>query len=231
MKKFFIIFCVIILLSFLLIGYLIIRDAISLNDLNKEVEVLNKLDFKKDNFNRPIKSRGGYVLVEKSIKKYLDSCSSDVKNIMSITDDKELINILSYDNYSNDGKEFKKSIDYINKSKTKYNKIVDELLLKLDKDYIYNYITDKTNEDHYIEVYRDIMINGNISIKLDNLKESIIKNKEYMNGIFDSSLDVLNYLKDHSDDWELEDGEIKFRTQDLYNNYEKLISKVKKKDE
>ena len=229
MKKFFISFCIIILVSFLLIGYLIIRDAVSLNNLNKEIDIINKLDFKKDKFNRSVKSSGGYVVVEKTIKKYLNSCSSDIKEMINITEDEELSNVLSYDNYSKDGKDFNKFINHLNESQKKYNDLVDKLLSKLDKDYIYNYIVYKTNDDYYIEVYRDIMINGDLSIKLDNLKKSILENKSYINNIFKSSLDVLNYLKIHSDEWELEDGEIKFKTQELYDSYEVLVSKVKKR--
>ena len=212
-----------------MIGYLIIRDAVSLNNLNKEIDIINKLDFKKDKFNRSVKSSGGYVVVEKTIKKYLNSCSSDIKEMINITEDEELSNVLSYDNYSKDGKDFNKFINHLNESQKKYNDLVDKLLSKLDKDYIYNYIVYKTNDDYYIEVYRDIMINGDLSIKLDNLKKSILENKSYINNIFKSSLDVLNYLKIHSDEWELEDGEIKFKTQELYDSYEVLVSKVKKR--
>ena len=50
-----------------------------------------------------------------------------------------------------------------------------------------------------------------------------------MNNVYDTSIEVLNFLVLYKDDWVVEDGEIKFKTQDLYNYYNELISKVRTK--
>lgn len=227
MKKFFIIFCIIILDSFLLVGFLVIRDGVSLSKLNKEVRELNKLDFKKDNFNRRIKSSGGYYIVEKTIKDYLNNCSNKTKKIIALTEEDELKNILSYDNYSNDGSNFDRSINYLEKSKNVFNNDVNNLQKFLDKNIIYNYGNDQIKDDYYLDQYRNIMINGDLSVKLDNLDSYLIKLKENMNIIYDTSIEVLNYLKLYKDDWKLEDGEIKFKTQEMYDYYSQLTSKIK----
>lgn len=226
MKKFFIIFTVIVLDVFLLIGFLVIRDAVSLNSLNKEVSVLNKLDFFKDDFNRKIKSYGSYAVIEKNIKKYLSSCSEDVKNMVKITEDKKLTNILSYENYNKDGPEFNDSLKFLNESKDDYNKIVDNLLYKLDDKYVYDYINEKKLDKYYIDVYRDIMINGQTNKKLKDLNKVVNKSRDDTNVVFNTSIDVLNFLKLYKDDWKLEDGEIRFKTQELYDYYNGLISMI-----
>ena len=51
-----------------------------------------------------------------------------------------------------------------------------------------------------------------------------------MNLIYDTCIETLNYLSLYNDKWKLEDGEIKFQTEDMYNYYIGLISKVQKKD-
>ena len=61
-RKFFVVFCFIILNAFLLVGFLVIRDATSINKLKKEVGELSKLNILEDRYNRPIKTKGGYDL-------------------------------------------------------------------------------------------------------------------------------------------------------------------------
>ena len=68
---------------------------------------------------------------------------------------------------------------------------------------------------------------------IDNLKNTktlLEESREKMNLIYDTCIDTLNYLCLYNDKWKLEDGEIKFQTEDMYNYYMSLISKVQKKD-
>ena len=131
-KKFFLVFLFILLDMFLLIGFLVIRDATMLNDLKKEINTLSKLEITKDRYNTKIKTRGNYGVVEKSIKKYLDDYAVSLQEVLNVLDDKELTKVLSYDNYKNDGPEFAKSLEYLNKKKDTFNKKVDTLLNKSD---------------------------------------------------------------------------------------------------
>ena len=54
---------------FLLYGFIVIRNATEENKLKKEVRSLIELDITKDRYDRPIKTRGNYALIEKTIKK------------------------------------------------------------------------------------------------------------------------------------------------------------------
>lgn len=226
MKKFFLIFCIILLDAFLLVGFLVIRDKVSLYRLNKEIYELSKLDLKKDDYNRKIKSSGGYSVVEKTIKKYLNDCSNKTKEIINLGDDDKLKNILSYENYEEDGPNFDKSIKYLENSKSKYDKDMNYLLKILDKNYIYNYGNDKIKDDYYLDQYREYMINGDLSVKLDKHNEYMNKLYNNVNSVYGTCLEILNYLKLYKDDWKLEDGEIKFQTQEMYDYYNSLVSKL-----
>ena len=94
-KKFFIIFLFILFDAFLLVGYLVIRDKTNLTNLKKEVNVINKLDITKDNYNRRIKTSGDYALVEKTIKNYLNDYSKGVQEVKNTMSDTKLTKILS----------------------------------------------------------------------------------------------------------------------------------------
>lgn len=226
-KRFFLIFCFILIDVFLLIGFLVIRDATSFNALKSEVSELETLDFTKDRYNRKIKSSGKYAVVEKAIKEYLDEYAVGIQDLSKMTNDTKLSNILSYDNYSNDGPSFTESIKYLNKSKTELNKKTDYLLNNLDEEGQNSFISSRISDRYYVSVFNELMSSDEMEKDLNNVKTSLEKTKDDMNNIYDVSLEVLNYLSLYSDKWKLEDGEIKFETEDMYNYYMGLINKLK----
>ena len=229
-KKFFIIFCFILIDVFLVVGFLVIRDSISFNELKREVIELSKLDITKDRYNRKIKSHGDYATVEKAIKDYMDEYAVDIQYLSKMMNDERLSTILSYSNYEKDGPEFKESLDYLEKSKKEYNEKIDKLIANLDEENIDNYIYTRINDEYYVSLYHELIFETPMIANLKNTKTLLEESREKMNLIYDTCIDTLNYLCLYNDKWKLEDGEIKFQTEDMYNYYMSLISKVQKKD-
>lgn len=228
-KIFFFVFCFIILDIFLLLGFLFLRDATSENRLRKEVESLSKLDITKDRYNTKIKSSGKYKVVEEAIKEYLDSYAVGLQEVSKVLSDSTLTKVLSYDNYASDGPEFTKSREYLNTTKEKFDKTIDELISKSDKETIANFIYDKTDDPELIKLYQELMLDDSILEELNSNKELLINTKVKVQNIIDTSLEVLNFLNTYSDSWVAEEGEIKFQNKELYNYYTNLIDKVKVK--
>ena len=229
-KKFFIIFCFILIDVFLVVGFLVIRDSISFNELKREVIALSKLDITKDRYNRKIKSHGDYAIVEKAIKDYMDEYAVNIQYLSKMMNDERLSTILSYSNYEKDGPEFKESLDYLEKSKKEYNEKIDKLIANLDEENIDNYIYTRINDEYYVSLYHELIFETPMIDNLKNTKTLLEESREKMNLIYDTCIDTLNYLCLYNDKWKLEDGEIKFQTEDMYNYYMSLISKVQKKD-
>lgn len=229
-KKFFIIFCFILIDVFLVVGFLVIRDSISFNELKREVIELSKLDITKDRYNRKIKSHGDYATVEKAIKEYMDGYAVDIQYLSKMMNDERLSTILSYSNYEKDGPEFKESLDYLEKSKKEYNEKIDKLIANLDEENIDNYIYTRINDEYYVSLYHELIFETPMIDNLKNTKTLLEESREKMNLIYDTCIETLNYLCLYNDKWKLEDGEIKFQTEDMYNYYMSLISKVQKKD-
>lgn len=228
-KKFLLVFGFIVLNMFMLVSFLVIRDATMENELKNEVEYLSKLDITKDRYNKKTVTRGKYAVVEKSIKKYLDDYHLELQEVLKLINDKELTTILSYDNYSTDGPEFTKSLEYLNTSKETFNKKVDDLINKFDDEEIKNNIYKSTKEEYYVNLYDNLMLSSNMRSNYNSTIELLKSTKSRMNNVYDTSIEVLNFLVLYKDDWVVEDGEIKFKTQDLYNYYNELISKVSTK--
>lgn len=213
----------------LIIGFLLIRDATNINKLEKEIDVISELSLDSNNFDRKIKTSGGYAIVEKSIKDRLSYFSNGMSEITTLVNDSKLSKVLSYDNYNGDGPEFRKSLTYLEESSTKFNKKVDELLEAMDDDNLRDYIYKKSDNKYYVSLYKKYMFNDDIMVNIKEAKDLLNKTKIRVNNIYDVSIDVLNFLNLYQENWKLEDGEIKFQTEELYNYYIGLISKVQVK--
>lgn len=227
-KKFFFIFCFIIIDAILVVGFLVIRDATSLSKLDNEMSIIYKKDITNDRYNTKLKSNGGYAVVEKTIKDYLDYYAVNIQKLSQMLDDPKLAEMLSYDNYSKDGPNFNESLKYLEDNKKSFNKIVDELLENMNEDNISKRILEKTDDSYYISLYKDIMFSDEMSDELNNINDLLNNVKTDANDIYDTCITVLNYLKVYQGEWTLEDGEIKFKTQDMYDYYTGLVNKVKK---
>lgn len=211
---------------FLLIGFLVIRDATFLNTLRKEIGELTKLDITKDRYNSKIKSKGNYAIVEEAIKEYLDDYAVNLQDVLSVTGDNNLRKILSYDNYKKDGPEFKESLKYLTETKSEFNKKIDLLIERASEDKISGYINQKIADPYYIDLYNELMLNDDMVNDFEETRTLLQKNKVKVNNVFDVSSEVLNFLIAHKDSWSVEEGEIKFLTNDLYNQYVTLVGKL-----
>ena len=226
-KKFFIIFLFILLDSFLLVGYLVIRDKTNLINLKKEVKEIDKLDITKDSYDRRIKTSGDYALVEKTIKNYLNDYSNGVQEVKSTMNDPKLTKILSYDNYSSDGFEFVESFKYLSDKKEKFNKEIDKLIKKSDKKYIEKYIDKKIKDNYYNNLCNELMITKKRTKSFEETKSTLEGIKTKVNKIIDTSSEILTLIKDNKDDCVLEDDQIKFKSKAVFDKYNELINKIK----
>ena len=225
-KKFFLLFVFIIFDMVLLIGFLVIRDATMLNDLKKEVSSVAKLDITKDRYNTPIKSRGNYAIVEEAIKEYLDDYAVLLQETLSIIQDEKLTKVLSFDNYSSDGPEFVQSFEYLTSTKKKFDENMNLLLEKMEEEKMSNYINDKTENSYYRDLYRELMLDVNVKSDIQETKDLLYKTQIRVDNILDVSSEVLKFLVTTKDSWKLEEGQIQFLTEDLYNQYNALVSKL-----
>lgn len=226
-KKFFIIFLFILLDSFLLVGYLVIRDKTNLINLEKEIKEINKLDITKDKFDRRVKTSGDYALVEKTIKNYLNDYSKGVQEVKNTMNDTKLTKVLSFDNYSTDGFEFVESFKYLSNTKEEFNKEIDLLIKKSDTKYIKKYINKKIKDNYYNDLCNDLMITKERTKSFEETKKTLEEIKAKVNKVIDTSTEVLKLLKDNKDNCVLEDGQIKFKSKGVFDKYNELTNKIK----
>ena len=204
-----------------------IMDATNINLLKKEISNISKLDMSIDRFNRKNKTTFKYKVVENTIKEFLNNYSNKMDSAYKLVSEEEFTKILSYDNYVKDGPNFEKSIKYITDSKIKFNNIINDMESDLEKKNIKKLIREKTNDKYYISLYEELVFSEELINQYDNNKELLKEIRIKYNDVYDTSLEVINFLITYKDSWTLEDGEIKFANNDLLNYYNSLIAKIK----
>lgn len=203
-----------------------IIDATNINLLKKEITSLSKLDISVDKINKDSKTYFKYRIVENTIKDFLNDYSYKINEVYEFVDDDKLIKILSYDNYLNDGPEFNDSKHYLVDSKIKFNNIINELEKILEEDNIKKLIRNKITNEYYITLYDEMIFSDEFNEQFENNRIFLKELRDKYNNIYDTSLEVLNFLSLYKDSWKLENGEIKFINNDLLNYYNSLISKI-----
>ena len=203
-----------------------IIDATNINLLKKEITSLSKLDISVDKINKDSKTYFKYRIVENTIKDFLNDYSYKINEVYEFVDDDKLIKILSYDNYLNDGPEFNDSKHYFVDRKIKFNNIINELEKILEEDNIKKLIRNKITNEYYITLYDEMIFSDEFNEQFENNRIFLKELRDKYNNIYDTSLEVLNFLSLYKDSWKLENGEIKFINNDLLNYYNNLISKI-----
>lgn len=216
------------LFNFLLIvGFLIIRDSIYEYNLRKEINELSELDITKDRFNTEIKTKSDYGLVEEAIKLYLDDYAINLHNILIVVNSDEFRGLFSIENYQTDGPDFNESLSYINRTRNKFNADVDLLIDKSNEDVIKKNILNYTKDEYFISLYNELMFGKNTSIDFDENIKMLNNLKKDVNNVFDISVDMFNFLNVNKENYKIEDGEIKFENENLLNQYNSYIEKIK----
>lgn len=203
-----------------------IIDATNINLLKKEITSLSKLDISVDKINKDSKTYFKYRIVENTIKDFLNDYSYKINEVYEFVDDDKLIKILSYDNYLNDGPEFNDSKHYLVDNKIKFDNIINELEKILEEDNIKKLIRNKVTNEYYITLYDEMIFSDEFNEQFENNRIFLKELRDKYNNIYDTSLEVLNFLSLYKDSWKLENGEIKFINNDLLNYYNNLISKI-----
>ena len=229
-KKILIIVGIIILIVIGVIAYFVITDLQQEDKLTAELQeisnLVNSQDVDIDQINQKLDrtvTRGDYAVVEQSFKQYLkDNFDVSIK-IANILNDERLTNVLTAENYENDGKDFVETKNYISTTKDQLETYKTEYKEFFTEDKAMSYINDKNLDSYYTDLYKQELVgdieNDNDSEVVENAIDDII-------GILDIYEEVINFLVDNQNNWNIQDDTITFTSESLQNQYNELIEKL-----
>lgn len=228
-KHIFIIIGVVILLLLVPIIYGVVKDLKQEDTLKKELdtlyEVTNKEPIDRNEVNkildRTVTTSSDYKKVEIAYKKYTRDCFSILTDIMDVLEDNRLVEVLTAENYQQDGKDFTEK-KYLKETKEKLQRVIKNYNEYFTEEKAMSYL-DKNLDSYYQDFYKDEVV-GN----LDKTKEDdeVISSINDLITLIDQETDVINFLVTNKDAWTIEDSAISFTTDDLIDAYNNLIGKI-----
>ncbi len=229
-KHIFIIIGVVILLLLVPIIYGVVKDLKQEDTLKKELdtlyEVTNKEPIDRNEVNkildRTVTTSSDYKKVEIAYKKYTRDCFSILTDIMDVLEDNRLVEVLTAENYQQDGKDFTETKKYLKETKEKLQRVIKNYNEYFTEEKAMSYL-DKNLDSYYQDFYKDEVV-GN----LDKTKEDdeVISSINDLITLIDQETDVINFLVANKDAWTIEDSAISFTTDDLIDAYNNLIGKI-----
>ena len=232
MKKRFIIIFAVIIAVVLIVGVIAIGIGLY-HDFKQEAELIaeckeisnltnaDNLNTEKINgmLTRRISS-GEYLQVEDALKEYLTARFQNVTRITEVLNDEKLENILTIDNYKNDGPDFVATKEYIENTKQKLQNLKTGYEELFKEETIMSYINNKNVDSYYVDFYKQELI-GNPEDYKDNIVEHEI---DGIISILDGSNSVIDFLIANKNNWKIEGENILFANEDLSNKFLEIIN-------
>ena len=229
-KKILIIVGIIILIVIGVIAYFVITDLQQEDKLTAELQeisnLVNSQDVDIDQINQKLDrtvTRGDYAVVEQSFKQYLKDNFDVSMKIADILNDEKLTTILTADNYKQDGKDFVETKNYISTTRDQLETYKTEYKDFFTEDKVMSYINDKNLDSYYTDLYKQELVGD---IESDNETEVVESAINDVIGILDIYEEVINFLVDNQNSWNVQDDTIEFTSESLQNQYNSLIDKL-----
>ena len=170
---------------------------------------------------------GEFAVVEETVKEYFKEYSNLRQQFMKRVNDSKLQSVLTPENYEQDGPEFTESIKYINTAKEEFNNIADELLNLLSTENIETRIQDKDIGDYYKDLYKGYFINNNdLSSTFQETYQDTLDDRTLMNNLYDNEIEILSFLTENKEHWEVLDNKLTFDDQELANTFNNMKSNL-----
>lgn len=170
---------------------------------------------------------GEFAVVEETVKEYFKEYSNLRQQFMKRVNDSKLQSVLTPENYEQDGPEFTESIKYINTAKEEFNNIADELLNLLSTENIETRIQDKDIGDYYKDLYKGYFIDNNdLSSTFQETYQDTLDDRTLMNNLYDNEIEILSFLKENKEHWEVLDNKLTFDDQELANTFNNMKSNL-----
>lgn len=197
------------------VGFIFVNDFAQRAIIGSEMEKINI----SGEIDEEIKSSGKYADVEKALKDYVVEYQGIAVSVAKQYENEKLTNILSADNYKNDGPEFTESKKLIEDVK----KQGEEAKTKLAEMVTDEYKDKRADEVGLTGKYKDLF---KTSIQLESELSDVNKTIDNVNNYLSKIDDVFNFLKENKSNWEVKNNRVEFKSMSQVTKYNSLITMV-----
>lgn len=209
------------------IGFIAMSDLMQGITLRNEVDKIGKADMIKDDIDMTIKTKGDYAVVEGTIKEYMNIYSVASKELAKILEDEQIAQVLTAENYKDDGPDFVKTKEYITKTRVAFNEKINLLIDMTSEEKMMEAIEEKGLKENFIDLYKELMLGNEIKTDLQEIVNTLQESNTTINNILDTQEKIINMLIENKGKWQVNnDGEIEFESQKLVDQYNQFISSL-----
>ena len=211
-----------------IIGYNVVSDIMQENKLEQEIENINAavedenidVDGVYSILDRTV-TKNDYAEVEKAYKSYLKDSFKNSMRIAELLNDDRITGILTAENYKADGKDFAETKKYITETKEELEQCKSLYSEFFTEEKAKSYIEGKDLDKYYVDLYMNKCV-GDITddSSADELEDMIGEITETL----DKTEDVIDFLIENKDNWQISGESIAFRNDSLTAEYDRLIS-------
>ncbi len=234
MKKRFIITLVVVITLVLIVGIIAIgiglyhdfkQESELISECEQIKELTNEENIDTEKINEMLTRRisdGDYLQVENALKEYLTARFQNITKISEILNNEKLENILTIDNYKNDGPEFVTTKEYIENTKQELQELKNRYEELFTEETLMSYINNKSLDSYYVDFYKQELI-GNQEESKDNTVEH---NIDGIITILDSYNSVIDFLITNKNSWKIEGENIVFANEELSNKFLEIVNNM-----
>ena len=225
-RKIIIVIVVVVLVIVATITFFVIKDLQQEKSLRKEIDEIQKemVDFEQidvDKISKKLKATvttGDYAKIEKAIKIYMADNLNTMLTISEALNDEVIPNALTAENYQNDGPDFVKTRKILKNTQDKLSASKETMIILSKDDTVMSYLKN-VDDSYYIDLYKE-MVGEESSV--DDIK----KNIDDIVNLIQSQQNVLEFLSENKNMWNVQNGKIQFDDDILLNQYNQLLLAV-----
>lgn len=229
-KKILIAIFVIVAIVIGVVAYFVLSDYQQEEKLTAELTEISNLsnsenmDINKINemLDRTV-TKGDYAVVEQVCKEYLKDSFDNIVKIAEVMNDDKITNVLTVSNYQEDGKEFTNTKNYITTTKQTLEDCKAKYVEFFTQEKAMSYINDKGLDSYYTDLYKNEFVGDIESQYTDKTVENSI---DEILGILNVYEEVINFLVENQNSWEISNDNIVFNSQSLSDQYTELVNKL-----
>lgn len=210
------------------IGWFVVKDLRQEKKMKEEIaniqQMLNQEQINMDSIIKKLThtiTTGEYSKVERAIKNYLADNINAMITIDSVLNGDTIENALTAENYQNDGPDFVKTRQILKDMKNKLTSSKETMVTLSQNNTVMSYLKN-VDDSYYIDLYKEMM--GEKST-VDDIK-NIEKNIDDVVNLIQSQQNVLEFLSENKNMWNVQNGKIQFDDDILLNQYNQLLLAV-----
>ena len=229
-KPVLIIIAIIVVAAIAVFGYMVVSDLGQEKELTAELEEITTLVNAEELDTDQIQERldrtgtnGDYATVERAFKQYISDGLDNVARISEILEDERLVTGLTAENYQEDGPEFTETKAYIEETRQELQELKTAYSEFFTEEKAMSYINDKGLDSYFVDYYKNEVIGD---VEAANDTEEVESSIDEVISILDTTENVINFLSENKDSWEIENNMIMFNDDNLSRQYDELVAKI-----